>query len=197
MTDNYIVLDTETTGLNPARDKVLEIGAARIEQGRVVETFETLIDTGVPIPERITELTGITDAMQAEGKKTEEAFREFFDFCKDLPILGHNITFDFSFLKQMAVNLGYSFEKDGIDTLKIARKVLADLPPADCRICVSITGLIRGIPTEPLMMHWQHMNCCRGCGRNSERKNRMHLLQDRCSTVQKSRVRLRIHKKDT
>ena len=132
MTDNYIVLDTETTGLNPARDKVLEIGAARIEQGRVVETFETLIDTGVPIPERITELTGITDAMQAEG-----------------------------------------------------------------RICVSITGLIRGIPTEPLMMHWQHMNCCRGCGRNSERKNRMHLLQDRCSTVQKSRVRLRIHKKDT
>ena len=128
MTDNYIVLDTETTGLNPARDKVLEIGAARIEQGRVVETFETLIDTGVPIPERITELTGITDAMQAEGKKTEEAFREFFDFCKDLPILGHNITFDFSFLKQMAVNLGYSFEKDGIDTLKIARKVLADLP---------------------------------------------------------------------
>lgn len=128
MTDNYIVLDTETTGLNPARDKVLEIGAARIEQGRVVETFETMIDTGVPIPERITELTGITDAMQAEGKKTEEAFREFFDFCKDLPILGHNITFDFSFLKQMAVNLGYSFEKDGIDTLKIARKVLADLP---------------------------------------------------------------------
>ena len=52
MTDNYIVLDTETTGLNPARDKVLEIGAARIEQGRVVETFETLIDTGVPIPMR-------------------------------------------------------------------------------------------------------------------------------------------------
>ena len=133
MTDNYIVLDTETTGLNPARDKVLEIGAARIEQGRVVETFETLIDTGVPIPERITELTGITDAMQAEGKKTEEAFREFFDFCKDLPILGHNITFDFSFLKQTAVNLGYSFEKDGIDTLKIARKVLADLPGSEAR----------------------------------------------------------------
>lgn len=130
-----------------------------------------------------------------EGKKTEEAFREFFDFCKDLPILGHNITFDFSFLKQMAVNLGYSFEKDGIDTLKIARKVLADLPSADCRICVSITGLIRGIPTEPLMMHWQHMNCCRDCGRNSERKNRMHLLQDRCSTVQKSRVRLRFTKR--
>ena len=55
MTDNYIVLDTETTGLNPARDKVLEIGAARIEQGRVVETFETLIDTGVPIPDHGTD----------------------------------------------------------------------------------------------------------------------------------------------
>lgn len=82
MTDNYIDSGYGDNGLNPARDKVLEIGAARIEQGRVVETFDTLIDTGVPIPERITELTGITDAMQAEGKKTEEAFREFFDFAK-------------------------------------------------------------------------------------------------------------------
>ena len=72
MTDNYIVLDTETTGLNPARDKVLEIGAARIEQGRVVETFETLIDTGVPIPERITEL--LQRLWKEFGEKEPDAF---------------------------------------------------------------------------------------------------------------------------
>lgn len=128
MTDHYLVLDTETTGLNPARDKVLEIGAARIEKGQVADTFSALIDTGIPLPERITELTGITDAMQAEGRKTEEVFREFVVFCGDLPVLGHNIQFDFSFLKQTAVNLGLSFEKEGIDTLRIARKVLSDLP---------------------------------------------------------------------
>ena len=128
MTDSYIVLDTETTGLNPARDKVLEIGAARIEHGQITDTFDTLIDTGVPVPERIMELTGITDAMQAEGKRAEDVFPEFCAFCGDLPVLGHNIQFDFSFLKQTAVNLGYLFEKNGIDTLRIARKVLPDLP---------------------------------------------------------------------
>lgn len=133
---DYIALDVETTGLNPARDKLLEIGAARIEAGKVRETYSTLIDTGVPIPLRIQELTGITDAMQRTGKKTETAVREFLTFCRDLPVLGHNVQFDFGFLKQGAVNFGLSFEKEALDTLKIARRVLPDIPsrtlPAMC-----------------------------------------------------------------
>lgn len=133
---DYIALDVETTGLNPARDKILEIGAIKVQGGKVCETYGTLIDTGVPIPMRIQELTGITDAMQRTGKKTEEAIREFVDFCKDLPILGHNVQFDFGFLKQTAVNQGLSFEKEALDTLKISRRVLPDIPsrtlPAMC-----------------------------------------------------------------
>lgn len=133
---DYIALDVETTGLNPARDKVLEIGAAKIRGGSVCETYSTLIDTGVPVPARIQELTGITDAMQKTGKKTEDAIREFVDFCGGLPILGHNVQFDFGFLKQTAVNYGLVFEKEALDTLKIARKVLPDIPsrslPAMC-----------------------------------------------------------------
>lgn len=133
---DYIALDVETTGLNPARDKVLEIGAAKIRGGSVGETYSTLIDTGVSIPARIQELTGITDAMQKTGKKTEDAIREFVDFCGGLPILGHNVQFDFGFLKQTAVNHGLVFEKEALDTLKIARKVLPDIPsrslPAMC-----------------------------------------------------------------
>lgn len=127
MISQYIVLDTETTGLNPAKDRVLEIGAARICDGKVCETFDTLIDTGVEIPERIVELTGITDEMQKTGKKPQQAFAEFLEFCGDLPILGHNISFDFGFLKQGAVNLGFTFEKEGMDTLTLARQFLPNL----------------------------------------------------------------------
>lgn len=133
---DYIALDVETTGLNPARDKLLEIGAVRVEAGEVRMTYSTLIDTGVPIPARIQELTGITDEMQRTGKKAEEAIREFLEFCQDLPVLGHNVQFDFGFLKQTAVNCGLTFEKEALDTLKIARRVLPDIPsrtlPAMC-----------------------------------------------------------------
>lgn len=125
---DYTALDIETTGLNPARDRILEIGAARIENGKITGTYETLICTGMPVPARIQELTGITDEMQKEGKKIEQAIREFTEFCGELPVLGHNVQFDFGFLKQAAVNQGLDFEKEALDTLKIARKVLPDLP---------------------------------------------------------------------
>ena len=134
---DYVVLDVETTGLNPAKDKLLEIGAARIIDGEVSETYSTLIDTGVPVPPRIQELTGITDEMQKTGKKAETAIREFVEFCGNLPVLGHNVQFDFGFLKQTAVNYGLAFEKQALDTLKIARRVLPDIPsrklPDMCR----------------------------------------------------------------
>lgn len=133
---DYIALDVETTGLDPAKDRVLEIGAARVIGGQVQKTYETLIDTGIPVPDRIRRLTGITDEMQRTGKKAEQAFPEFVEFCGDLPVLGHNVQFDFGFLKQGAAGLGLTFEKEALDTLKIARKVLPDIPsrtlPAMC-----------------------------------------------------------------
>jgi DNA polymerase-3 subunit alpha (Gram-positive type) len=125
---DYIALDVETTGLNPAKDRLLEIGAARIVNGKVCETYSTLINTGIPIPAKIQTLTGITDEMQKDGKRVDKVIPEFVEFCGDLPVLGHNVSFDFSFLKQNAVNLKLSFEKEALDTLKIARKVLPELP---------------------------------------------------------------------
>jgi DNA polymerase-3 subunit alpha (Gram-positive type) len=125
---DYIALDVETTGLNPARDRLLEIGAARIMDGKVCETYSTLINTGIPIPAHVQALTGITDEMQKTGKRAEAAIPEFLEFCGDLPVLGHNVQFDFGFLKQNAVNQKLSFEKEALDTLKIARKLLPDLP---------------------------------------------------------------------
>ena len=127
MTDSYIALDLETTGLSPAEDRILEIGAIRVEGGRILERYETLLNPGIRISPRIQELTGITDEMAAGGKDTRTAVGELTEFCGDLPLLGHNILFDYSFVKKNAVNFGLEFEKAGIDTLKIARKLLPDM----------------------------------------------------------------------
>ena len=66
--------------------------------------------------------------MRLSGKRPEQAIPEFLEFCGELPILGHNVSFDFGFLKQAAVNQGLTFEREALDTLKIARKLLPDLP---------------------------------------------------------------------
>ncbi len=125
---DYIALDVETTGLNPAKDRVLEIGAARIVKGEVCETYSALVDPGIPVPLRIQQLTGITEDMRKSGRKSGQIFPEFLDFCGELPILGHNVSFDFGFLKQEAAGLGLTFEKEAVDTLKLARKLLPEAP---------------------------------------------------------------------
>lgn len=126
LTDSYIALDLETTGLSPAEDRILEIGAVKVENGRIRERYGTLLNPGIRISARIQELTGITDEMAAGGRDTRTAVAELVEFCGDLPLLGHNILFDYSFVKKNAVNFGLEFEKTGIDTLKIARRLLPD-----------------------------------------------------------------------
>ncbi len=128
MTKDYISLDVETTGLDPVKDRLLEIGAVKVTGGAVRETYSTLIDTKFPVPLRIQELTGITDEMRRTGKEAADAMREFLAFCGGLPVVGHNIPFDFGFLKQTAYEAGLSFEAEGLDTLKIARKLLPEMP---------------------------------------------------------------------
>lgn len=134
MVRDFVALDLETTGLNPVRDRILEIGAIKVRDGKVEGEYSTLVDCKMSIPSYITELTGITNEMlsqaRAEQKAPEvsEAVKKLIDFCEDLPLLGHNIIFDYSFVKQNAVNCGLTFEKEGIDTLKIARICLPDLP---------------------------------------------------------------------
>ena len=136
MMDRYVALDVETTGLDPVKDCLLEIGAVKVESGKILEVYDSLINTGRAIPWRIQELTGITDEMQKEGKPLDEVMRRLTEFCEGYPILGHNVQFDYSILKQNAARCGLAFEKDGIDTLKIARRVLPDMSsrtlPAMC-----------------------------------------------------------------
>lgn len=151
MIENYIALDLETTGLHPSEDRILEIGAVKVVNGEITDCYETLVNPGMAISPRIQALTGINDAMAATGKDTKTAVTELIDFCGDLPLLGHNILFDYSFVKKNAVNLGLTFEKDGVDTLKIARALLPDLELKTCPICAAITRLPRNGPIGPPM----------------------------------------------
>ena len=126
MLGEYIAVDLETTGLKPDRDRILEIGAVHRREGRTVAEFQTLVRPGMMIPAQITELTGITDEMAEGGCTVQEALEAFLTFCGELPLVGHNLMFDYGFLKQNTVNQGLQLEARGMDTLKLARQLLAE-----------------------------------------------------------------------
>ena len=121
---HYLAIDLEMTGLNVKTDRILEIGAIRMENGIPGATFSALIHPHCRLSEEITALTGITQEMAEQGEELTDVLPRFLDFAGQLPLLGHNLMFDYSFLKQAYVNQRLAFSADGIDTLKIARKLL-------------------------------------------------------------------------
>lgn len=127
MTDSYVCIDLETTGLDPKRDKIIEIGAVKVEEGRVTAQWESFVNPGRKLEERIVELTGIRDEQLADAPRVSEILPAFLDFMGDHVLLGHGVLFDFSFIKKAAVNEKLTFERQGIDTLRIARKYLQEL----------------------------------------------------------------------
>lgn len=127
MINSYISIDLETTGLEPKHDKIIEIGALRVVDGEIQDSFSSFVNPGRALEERITELTGITDADLSCAPYMEQVLPRLLSFMGDLPLLGHSILFDFSFLKKAAVNEKLGFERQAVDTLKIARKYLPDL----------------------------------------------------------------------
>lgn len=127
MLKSYIAFDVETTGLNPEQDEVIEIGALKVREGKVAERFIEFIRPSSSISPFVTRLTGITDDMVCNARSRKEVITDFLDFCEDDILIGHNVLFDYSFIKTGAASAGLPFEKNGIDTLKIARRALPDL----------------------------------------------------------------------
>ncbi len=127
MTDTFVCIDVETTGLKPKKDKIIEIGAIRIDKGEVTGEWESLVNPERELEERIVELTGIRDEQLTGAKKISEVLPELLDFLGERPLLGHSVHFDFAFLKRAAAAEQLTFERQGIDTLKIARKYLKEL----------------------------------------------------------------------
>jgi len=128
MIKTYIAFDLETTGLIPEENEIIEIGALKVKDGKVAERFIAFLKPREPISPKISQLTGITDAMVETARPTKEIIGEFVDFCEDYTLVGHNVMFDFKFTKTTAQSHGFKFEKQGIDTLNIAKTVHRDFP---------------------------------------------------------------------
>ena len=124
MINSYVALDLETTGIGARHEKITEIGMVKVVDGEVADTYHTMVNPHREIPERIVELTGITDDMVKGAPGIEEILDEVLDFTGDLPLLGHQIIFDYGFLVQAAVNQKRKFEKYGVDTLKLCRYLM-------------------------------------------------------------------------
>ncbi|NMA82377.1 MAG: DUF3072 domain-containing protein [Epulopiscium sp.] len=126
--DQFVVFDLETTGCNPERDQIIEIGAIKVKKGQIVSEYQQLVHPQMAIPSHITEITGITNEMVYEQPHIHEVLPEFLVFCESDYILGHNILFDYKFIKYNVLRHQYTFEKKAFDTLKIARNFLKHLP---------------------------------------------------------------------
>ena len=119
-----VALDIETTGLDPNRDSIIEIGAVKFNDKRVIDEWSALINPGKPIPPTITQLTGITNLMIKNAPHIEDVIGDFESFVGDDPVLGHNIKFDLSFLKKF-----FSFEyNQSIDTYDLAAILIPNSP---------------------------------------------------------------------
>ncbi len=120
----FTVVDLETTGATPGFAKITEIGAVRVEGGREVDSFSTLVDPGVPIPAMITGITGIDDATVAGAPPIEVALPRFVDFAAHSVLVAHNAPFDLGFLDYELTRLRrQTFPRPALDTLRLARKL--------------------------------------------------------------------------
>jgi DNA polymerase-3 subunit alpha (Gram-positive type) len=123
-----IFFDLETTGLYATNDKITEIGAVKIRDGSIVDTFSTFADPERPIPAKIVQLTGITDNMVKGAPSQSEAVRAFLDFCGDAVLVAHNAPFDTGFIRKACQDMGVEYNYTSVDTVAIARKILPDAP---------------------------------------------------------------------
>jgi len=125
--DTFVVFDLETTGLSAIKDKIIEIGAVKIQDGKIIARYSTFVNPKRPIPFEITKLTGIQDTMVLDAPEIEKVLPEFLEFIGDATLVAHNAGFDVGFLMQ---NCRYQeIEKEflSIDTLKIAQILLPTL----------------------------------------------------------------------
>lgn len=125
--DAYVVFDLETTGFNPNVNKIIEIGAVKVEHHVITDRFSAFVNPQTPIPFEIEKLTGINDAMVMEEKGVEEILPKFMEFCGDAVMVAHNADFDMSFIKHNLHLLGMEKDFTVIDTVGLARKLLPSL----------------------------------------------------------------------
>ncbi|HLR35760.1 MAG TPA: PolC-type DNA polymerase III [Tissierellales bacterium] len=125
--NSYVVFDIETTGLSPKNDRITEIGAVKIEDGKIVDRYNQLVNPGVPIPEKIVELTGISDELVKNEPKVNEILPEFYEFIKDTILVAHNASFDIGFIRENFFKIGINITNPVLDTLGLTRALFPQL----------------------------------------------------------------------
>ena len=125
--DRFVVFDIETTGLSSENDRIIEIGAVKIEKGKIVDRFNEFVNPGIDIPYKITELTGITNDMVEDAKSISEILPKFLEFVKSSVVVAHNASFDTSFIIRNSQRLGLLFENAIMDTIPLAKFLLPNL----------------------------------------------------------------------
>jgi len=128
--DTYVVIDIETSGLLPEEHEIIELGAVLVEKHCITDRFSLLVRPHTAITTKIEKITGITNAMlQKEGVELSIAIQQFIGFVRDLPVVSHNVDFDYSFLRKACAlcNLPL-FSNRSIDTLTLARRKIKQVP---------------------------------------------------------------------
>ncbi len=121
---DFVVFDIETTGFSPVNNRIIEIGAVKVQHGEIRERFSSFVNPDVPIPFEIEKLTGINDSMVMEAPMIDKVLPQFLDFCKDCVLVAHNAGFDMSFIMENCRRLGYPDQFTYVDTVGIARILL-------------------------------------------------------------------------
>ena len=138
LANTTVVFDIETTGFDKVNDKITEIGAVKIVDGVITERFSTFVNPEIPIPEKITQITGITDDMVRDCKSIEEILPEFTDFCGDAVLVAHNAAFDMGFIKEAAKE---PIAQSYIDTVELARALMPELSAHKLNVVAPALGI--------------------------------------------------------
>lgn len=125
--DEFTVFDIETTGLSNINDEIIEIGAVKIKEGKIIDTFETFVNPKIPISSFITKLTGIDESMVKDAPSIEEILPKFLEFASNSVLVAHNANFDVSFIKSKAKKFNLNVNNAVLDTLELSRHLYKDL----------------------------------------------------------------------
>ncbi len=125
--NSFVVFDLETTGITAGRDRIIEIGAVKVVNGAITETFETFVNPEMHIPEGASEVNNITDDMVADAPLIRDVIPDFYKFTRGCVLVAHNIEFDIKFIRIAGEDNAYLFDNDLQDTLYLARKYLKRL----------------------------------------------------------------------
>ena len=124
----YAIIDIETTGLSPKNEKITEVAVFIHDGKQIVDEYATLLNPERKIPYRITQITGITNQMVEPAPKFYEVAKKIVEITSDAVFVGHNVRFDYGFLRQEFLRLGYDYERETIDTVKLSRKLIPGQP---------------------------------------------------------------------